>query len=304
MKTLIIIVTYNGVDWLDKCIEPLYDKKNIELFIVDNASSDITCSVIENKYPKSMLVKSDINLGFGKANNIGLEYSIRNKFDFVFLLNQDASISEESLYRLINISIENPTYGIISPVHFKNDNEIENLFSSYLKKTFFKEFIGDQIHAEEIDFVNAALWLIPIEVVKEIGGFNPLFFHYGEDVDYLHRVKYFKYKVVYINGVKGFHYRDYNKNKIRKNASKKMHFGPWPVRYYSIMSNVNATLLSVLISTVGLFVISLIKHLLKRNFNSVKWDLKIGKQVLFKLPEVLKNRKTLKKSGPNFLSIQ
>lgn len=48
-----------------------------------------------------------------------------------------------------------------------------------------------------IDFVNAALWLIPCRVLRRVGGFSSLFYHYGEDVDFVHRLHYHGYKVGY-----------------------------------------------------------------------------------------------------------
>lgn len=301
-KIAVIIVTYNAKKWLNICLSELYDQNNIELIVVDNASSDETCELIEKNYPVVTLIKSKINLGFGQANNLGLKIAIEKKYDYAFLQNQDASISKSNLFKLANISAENPSYGIISPIHFKNETEVENLFLSYLKNTEFKGLSEDSDKVCPTDFINAALWLLPIKTVEEIGGFNPLFFHYGEDMDYVNRVKYFDYNIGFAEGVKAYHYRDYDIKKVREESSKKRHFGPWQPKYYSILSNINISDFIAFFRANILFLRSILKHILSFNFNSVKWDLKIYVEVVRKMPFIFfNNRKLIKKRGPHFL---
>ncbi len=290
-KTAILIVTYNGENWIDICIGSIYNQSDfIELIVVDNNSSDNTVQAIENKYPNVILFKSDINLGFGGANNIGFEYILKNNFDYCFLLNQDAKIYLEDLEKLIKTSIQNSDIGIISPVHYKSETEVENLFSEYLNDKKYSQ--GNQLIT--LPFVNAALWLLPISTIKTIGGFNPLYFHYGEDVDYVNRIHYHDLYVGVNLDSRAYHLRNYNKKEIRKNSSKKRHFGPFPVRYYTLLTNMNYSYTKALYMSFRLFAVSLIKHVLKLNWNSVSWDLKIGKEVFRKLPDVKKNREILK----------
>lgn len=302
IKTAVIIITYNGKNWLNVCIPPLYDSENVELIIIDNDSKDDTCALIKENFPNVILIESKENLGFGKANNLGLKLALEMGFDFVFLQNQDASISQDQLDKIIALSKENQSYGILSPTHFKNENDIENLFLSYTKHTSYQRFDQSSNNIIEIDFVNAALWLLPIKTVKEIGGFNPIFPHYGEDFDYINRVKFFGYKIGFCEGVKGFHFRDYEIKKIRSQAPKGSHFGPWPVKYYSILTNINHSGLMVLSKACYLFIVSLVKHFLQLNFNSIRWDFKVFSEVIKKMPHIFKkNRKQISQKGELFL---
>ena len=240
-RIAVIIVTYNGKDWLDTCIRKLYNLDSIEIIIIDNNSTDNTVEIVKERYPLIHLIESKINLGFGKANNLGFEYAIEGNFDYVFLLNQDASIDKITLLKLVENYKKDNNIGILSPVHLKNDFELENIFKSYLKKEY-SELIGNN-YTVSVNFVNAALWLISIDNLKLFGGFNPTFFHYGEDVEYVNRVKYYKKKISVDLNSKGYHFRDYNLKEVRKNISTKSHLGPWHNKYYIILLNNNYKIL-------------------------------------------------------------
>lgn len=55
-----------------------------------------TCKIIKEQYPQVILIENHENLGFGKANNIGIEIALKNNANFVFLLNQDAWVKLKS----------------------------------------------------------------------------------------------------------------------------------------------------------------------------------------------------------------
>jgi len=299
-KIAIKIVKYDGEKWLEKCIGPLYGYDNIKIVVVDNASSDNTVELIKKKYENVELIESKINLGFGQANNKGFDYAIANNYDFVFLLNQDASIDIKNLNQLIGKVINDPAIGIISPVHYKNEEEIENLFKYYIKENKLEDFVGsNKIHS--VDFVNAALWLIPINVLKKIGGFNPLFFHYGEDVDYVNRIKYNNFQVIIDFNSKAYHYREYSKEVFQSKFKRKAYFGPWPVKYFTILSNVNYSFFNVFFQSFYLFGASFYRYLKKLDFQLCITCIKVYFRVLLKLNYIKKNRKIIIKNSSPFL---
>lgn len=288
MTILVVIVTYNAKDWLNTCIRELYNLDNIKIVVIDNNSTDETVAILKETYPLVHLIESNTNLGFGKANNLGFEFAIKNNFNYVFLLNQDASINKDSLLKLVANYNRYDDVGILSPIHYKNDIELENIFKSYLKNEDY-QMIGEK-KMISINFVNAALWLISIDNLKLFGGFNPTFFHYGEDVEFVNRVKYYK-KNIYVDlDSKGYHYRDYDIKDVRKKLSKKSHFGPWHNKYYIILLNNNNTILKSVMLSFRLFIISVIKHSLKQNWNSLKWDFKIFFEVIINYKTIYKNR--------------
>ena len=101
-KIIAVIVTYNGMKWIEECLQSIQSSSiPIEILVVDNASSDMTVAFVKKKFTKAVVLEQNQNLGFGKANNIGIDYALKANADYVFLLNQDARIEENTVEKLI-----------------------------------------------------------------------------------------------------------------------------------------------------------------------------------------------------------
>lgn len=215
MKTYVIVVTYNGIHWLDKCFGSLI-KANTPLTIlaIDNASTDGTPEQIKQLFPQVELIETGANLGFGKANNVGLIKAMENNADYVFLLNQDAWVEADTIESLIGVSQRQPEFGILSPIHMNGQGTaLDRNFSNYIVPNFCPGLISDIITKNvnavyETKFVNAAAWLLSGQCVKKVGGFDPIFPHYGEDDDYLNRTVYHGFKVGIVPHTKIYHDRN------------------------------------------------------------------------------------------------
>jgi len=191
-----VVVTYNGLKWLKLCLNSLENSSvKLHIVVVDNGSKDGSVEYIKNNFNNVLLIETNENLGFGKANNIGIKRAIEEGADYLFLLNQDAWIDYYVIEGLIKIHEQNPNYGIIAPFRKVSDGHIENdVFlnvvqkgdSAILSDLYFKNKLED---VYKIDFIGAAAWLISRECIEAVGGFDPIFFHYGEDNDYCYRVK-------------------------------------------------------------------------------------------------------------------
>lgn len=211
---MIIIVTYNGLKWIDKCLESC---GNFSVVVVDNNSSDGTVDFIKLNYPKVHLIQQDKNLGFGQANNIGISYALNHGADYAFLLNQDAYLIDNCLEKLIKIQRQNIQFGILSPIHLNGDGtRLDYNFSNYVARNrdFFSDHILNKPLAKvyEVPFVNAAGWLISRKCLETVGGFDPIFYHYGEDENYCSRVNYHKLKVGVVSQTFMLHDREKRKN--------------------------------------------------------------------------------------------
>jgi GT2 family glycosyltransferase len=204
MTVFAIIVSYNGKQWYDRCFESLRASKlPVQVVVIDNASSDHTVEYIKKKYPEIILIESDKNLGFGQANNKGMRYSLDGGADYVFLLNQDAWIEPDTLSGLVRIHQAHTEYGILSPIHLNAEKDaVEKLLLNRIVdyKTTDPQLINDLYFNKLLDvydtkYVNAAAWLLPRKTLETVGGFDPIFYHYGEDDNYLNRVFYHHLKV-------------------------------------------------------------------------------------------------------------
>lgn len=307
-KITVIVVTYNGMKWIDACFGSLQKSLvPIDVIVIDNLSTDDTVTYIKTHFPAIKIIESTSNLGFGKANNLGISLAFNNGSDYFFLLNQDAWIFPDTIGNLVLNFKAVPKYGIISSIQLQKNLEVEYIFKSYINKypILSEKYNPEKIYANkvlEIPFTNAAMWMISRENILKVGGFSPLFYHYGEDVDYLHRAKYHGFKTGVSMNSFGIHDRTVKPRKsVKEFNQKKQHPGPWPLRYYMILSNINYSFPMTLLMALRLFLVSLIKHAIKFNWFSVKYDFIVIKDVLFKLPLITSLRKETKISKTSFL---
>lgn len=198
-KIHIVIVTYNAMPWIQKCLESTL---SYPVIVVDNSSVDDTVDFIRNHFPSVTLLPQKTNLGFGKANNLGIKKALELNAKSVFLLNQDAYLIDNCLDRLLQIQRSEPNYGILSPIHINGkQTKLDSAFSKYVKDTQNSDFFSDFVlrnaiqTAYDVPFVNAAGWLLSEKCINTVGGFDPLFFHYAEDDNYCHRVLYHGLKI-------------------------------------------------------------------------------------------------------------
>jgi len=198
-----IIVVYNGLPWLEKCIGGLLTSTiHVSVIVVDNGSADGSVDFITTHFKDITFIKSKENLGFGRANNIGIKKAYELGADFVFLLNQDAWVEAKTIQILVDSLSNNKDYGIVSPMHLNgNGNALDDGFSSYIIPEKCKGLYSDlylksvQKDIYEATFINAAAWLISRDCIEIVGGFSPAFFHYAEDVNYVDRLKFYSLKI-------------------------------------------------------------------------------------------------------------
>ena len=207
MRVLVIIVSYNFERWLQPCLSSLRQSNMpVDVLVIDNASQDHTIDRIRTEFPEVRLLRNRTNLGFGQANNLGIQMAIDEGYEAVFLMNQDAWISPDCLSTLAQISQQHPEYGILSPTHLKGHGDgLDTGFAAYCGLSGMP--LG-QKEIVEVPFINAAFWFIPLSVIKRVGVFSPLFYHYGEDKDYVNRLTYHHFKIGYSPHVFGWHDRE------------------------------------------------------------------------------------------------
>jgi len=206
-KVYFIIVTYNAMKWAERCFTSLRQTSvPVQTVVIDNGSTDGTQEYIKTHFPEVDFIQSETNLGFGKANNIGIEKAYKEGADFFYLMNQDAWLYEDSLEKLLeayNIYPDKNEIGIISPMHIDgSEKKLDIFLDKYISYNCDKTRLISDLYFQtlkpsyELDFINAAHWLLPRDTVETVGGFNPFFFHYGEDNEYVNRVHFHKKKIL------------------------------------------------------------------------------------------------------------
>lgn len=219
MKLDIVIVTYNSEKWLKDCLESIEIQKNIDLkdiniFFVDNLSTDNTLKKLEEYKKNSQLgsfniIDSKANLGFGISNNVGFN---KGNSEYVFFLNPDTKLEDDALFELFE--------------SIKNSDEKFVMWE--LRQKPYEHPKWYDILTGETSWASGACFVIKREVFKEIGGFDENIFMYAEDVDLSWNVRLHGYKIKYVPKSSLYHYCYKTAGEIK------------PTQYFnSIINNLN-----------------------------------------------------------------
>jgi GT2 family glycosyltransferase len=208
-KVVAVVVTYNGTRWVDTCFTSLTNSRYpVDVIAVDNNSTDNTVELIRKNFPRVTVIENKHNAGFGEANNQAIRIAIKQNADYVFLLNQDAWVEPETIGTLIQACEHDPSYGIVSPLHFNGKGDKpDGAFFNYVSKVYDLERIKSESKTFPIDFINAAAWMVSRACLEHVGGFGYLFHQYGEDRDYIQRMRFADFKLGFVTTTKIFHDR-------------------------------------------------------------------------------------------------
>jgi GT2 family glycosyltransferase len=228
----IVIVSYNTKEILRNCINSIYENAgnlNFELLVVDNNSSDGSSEMVEKEFEKVILIKNEENLGFSKANNIGVK---KTNGKYVLFLNSDTLMGENTLSHMVSFMDKHKKAGAATcMVNLKNGKLDDashrgfptpwNSFSHFsgLSKIFGKTklFGGynlgymDLNNVHQVDSLAGAFMIVRREAGEEVGWWDEDYFFYGEDLDFCYELKkkgweiYFvpEVSIVHLKGVSG-----------------------------------------------------------------------------------------------------
>lgn len=225
----IIIISYNTREFLKKCVESIresFEKKiSYEIIIVDNNSDDGTIDEIKNRDPELKIIQNKQNLGFSKANNIGIKNS---KGKYILFLNPDTVIHPGTLEKMIEFMDSDKKAGaatcLIKLPSGKLDDASHrgfptpwNAFSYFsgLAKIFprSKFFSGYSLgwmnlkQAHEIDACAGAFMIVRREAGDQINWWDEDYFWYGEDLDFCFRLKEKGWKIYFVPDSSILHYK-------------------------------------------------------------------------------------------------
>ena len=294
LNIYVVIVTYNGMKWIGKCLQDvLRSDLKISIILVDNCSTDETVKFVRKNYPDIELIQTNENLGFGRANNIGIKQAIKSNADYVFLLNQDGYVKKDTIAKLITFHINHPDYGVLSPQQ-KNgngtemDKKFKNIVLAQCVNNTFQES-ARTIH--DVSFVMAAFWLISADCLMKVGLFDPIFFHYGEDGDYLSRVRFHGLKIGVV--MDSIAYHDRQERIVPETQQLKSFYAS----QLASLTNINRSL-AFCIAKVSYFYLKFSLNQIRRlKFDLLKENTRQFFNLFSKTGEVLKSRKNNREQG-------
>lgn len=206
-KISIIIVSWNVADPLRKCLQSIFanDYKDLEVIVVDNASSDNSIQVVKS-FSKVKLIYNHKNLGFPKSVNQGLKIATGNYF---LLLNPDTQLPKDFFTKCLKFTKEYPDFGIMGPKFINPDGTVqgsvfpEPSIINTLKNNF--KYAPESLYPIEVNCISGGCMFIPKSTIDRIGYFTERVFMYYEDLDYCRRIRRAGLKVIYNPQIKIIH---------------------------------------------------------------------------------------------------
>lgn len=220
-KVFIIILNYNGVDFLKKTLTSVLqvDYPNLEIVLVDNNSRDGSFEDARRIFPKIVCIKNSENLGFSAGNNIGIEYALERGADYILLLNYDTQVKKDFLTPLVDMLEKDKKIGIASPIIL--ESETPNVWFSGGKIDWLKmktEHLKNNLKENYFhsDYITGCAMIIRKEVFKEIGLLDEDYFLYWEDADFSVRAKKAGYTLAVCAGSQIRHFEKSQEKKANK----------------------------------------------------------------------------------------
>jgi GT2 family glycosyltransferase len=193
----VVVVNWNGWQNTLKTYESLAasNYKNWTLLIVDNASSDESAAMIRQHLSDAVLIESKVNLGFAGGCNLGIARCMALNFDYIFLLNSDATVTADTLAELVSASSAlNDNAALGSLVRYWPSGQLQFFGSERSKQSGRPCWYSESSNAEllssamiETDFIFGAALFVPIEVLEKVGTFDERFFLNYEETDWCYR---------------------------------------------------------------------------------------------------------------------
>ncbi|GAB1421200.1 glycosyltransferase family 2 protein [Anaerolineales bacterium] len=251
----IIIVSWNVKPLLIACLDSLYqhlenpdcpNKLTYEIILIDSHSTDDSAAYVQAHYPAVKLTAATENIGYVKANNLGLEQA---NGAYLLLLNPDTEIQGCALQDLLAYLSSHPQAGIIGPHTLNTDGtyqstkrrfpgKITAFFESTLLQSKAPTKILDNFYANDIpndsiaqvDWVQGSCLMAKREVYQQIGGLDPNFVMYSEELDWCKRAKNNGWQVIYFGEASIIHHG--GKSSEQASAFKHIQFQKSKIYYY------------------------------------------------------------------------
>ena len=224
----VLIVNYNVKDYLLQCLQSLAGcggKASYHVVVVDNASTDGSVEELRPLFPDVTWIALHENLGFGRANNVGLD-ACRGRY--TLFLNPDTLVARDTIDVMVDFLHGHPKVGLAGckvlnadgtfqvacrrgfPTPWASFCKLFGLQSLFPRSPLFARYNQTfrPIDATyEVDALIGAFMIGPTAVIKEHGGFDPAFFMYGEDLDLCYRIKQSGYTINYVHSTSIVHYK-------------------------------------------------------------------------------------------------
>ncbi len=222
MQLSVVIVSYNAKYFLELClfsVKKAIKNLDAEIIVVDNLSTDDTCQLIKDKFSDVKLIANKQNLGFAKANNLGVS---KAKGKFILILNPDTVVAEDTFTNCINYinTLDKPGAvgvklidgsGYFLPESKRNlPTPLVTLYKMLgihsKRNAYYAQHIGEN-ETGKVKVLVGAFMFIKRQTYIDLGGFDTDYFMYGEDIDLSYKLLKNGYQNYYLGNNKVIHFK-------------------------------------------------------------------------------------------------
>ena len=255
----VVLVTFNSMDVLPDCLDSLErcsSAKDLEIIIVDNASTDSTADWSEQyaarrkelPYRNIQVLTMSENRGYAYASNRGLEVA---GGEFLLLLNPDTLVGELAVERCRQSLMHDSSMGAVGcrleladgtidracrrsfPTPWNSFARLSGLSLVFPRSRWLASYnltFLDEFASYPVDCLCGAFLMVPRQVYESVGGLDEAFFMYGEDIDWCYRIKKSGYLIWYDGSVTTIHFKGGNGGKRSRESLR--HFYDTMYLYY------------------------------------------------------------------------
>jgi len=222
MQLSVVIVSYNAKYFLELCllsVKKAIEKLSAEIIVVDNASTDGSCQLIKDKFKDIRLIENNQNLGFAKANNLGVS---KASGEFILILNPDTVVAEDTFSSCLQFAESHPDMGALGvklidgtghflPESKRNLPTLKGTFNKIFefeskKHSYYANHINENA-LEKVSILVGAFMFLKRETYLKVGGFDPDYFMYGEDIDLSYKLIKSGFQNYYLGNLSVLHFK-------------------------------------------------------------------------------------------------
>jgi hypothetical protein len=298
----VVILNWNGKKWLEKCLGTLFKTSytNKEVIVVNNGSTDSSKDYLKKKYPQVRVIELKVNVGYAKANTIGVEQA---KGKYVLFLNNDTEVTPGFIEPLVAIMEEQKDVGAVQPqMRSMINRDLLDAAGMFFTKTGFLYYYGYakkhnlKIYQQQFETfsIKGACFIMETKEYLRLGGFDEDFVCYVEETDLCHRIWLSGKRILYEPKSVMYHYGGGDMHVMTKDELTT--FRAFRNRMYSFLKNFSfIELLRLVPLHIAICEIFIFYTLL-----SGKWKKALYAQVgvfawIYNLPEILVKRRHIQK---------
>lgn len=221
----VIIVSWNARGYLRDCLISTREAADVvrEVIVIDNGSSDGSPEMVAEHFPEVTLIRSAENMGFARANNLGIARASGSCLGFI---NSDVRIHSGCLSQLAEFLRTHSRVGLVGPKIVGTDGRLQRtcrlaptvwniicetfgldrLFSRWPLFSGREMRHWDQNSTAEVEVLSGCFWMARREAVQKVGGLDEQFFFYAEDIDWCKRFHDASWDVCFVPAATATHF--------------------------------------------------------------------------------------------------